>query len=489
MRSNLQAYVQVNGANSRSHLASGVLSSAGTAFASAVLFPLAVSITGLRRFLLAIIVLDIPLRIGTHLFWSEELGASGAVGGLEVSITTIALLGLYLLWFIGYVSRREVEPGISLYPALPLALYVAFETLSLYAARDPIVGLYEVILTAQMLFLFMYLINWIQTRNDITFVIRLLLIGLVLEAGIMIGLNISGQDVEIPGLPGHTLVAGAAEGAEEFSRPSGTLASPNVAGSYLSVMLTAVIGLLLITRAHGLHKTTLWISLALGLVALLMTYSRGGWLALFGSTLLSCYLGWRFLPPRRKSIVIGAAAVLFVSLLFDTPISRRLLQSDEGAAHSRIALNKLAITMIEDHALIGVGVNNFTLNLREYATHEFMGDWLYAVHNKYLLVWAEAGLGGLLAYLWFLSASLRRGWQCWKSRDPLYSPLALALGCGIFALIICDMFQSDRGRPLMQLLMFMAALIGTIHSWITPDCNGRYVSPIRVEAIPRQQVA
>lgn len=489
MQRNVQAYVEVSGPNSQSRLSSGVLSNAGTAVASAVLIPLAFSIAGLRRLLLAIIILDIPLRLGTHLFWSEELGATGAVGGLEVSITTVALLGLYLLWFMGYVSRREVEPSISLYPALPLALYVAFETLSLYAARDPIVGSYEVILTAQMLFLFVYLVNWVQTRRDVTFVLRMLLIGLVLEAGIMIGLKISGQDIEIPGLPGHTLLASGLEGEQDLTRLGGTFVSPNVAGSYFSVMLTIGIGLLLIARLRARYKVTLWVSVGLALIALLITYSRGGWLALFCSTVLLCFAAWRLLRPRRRLIVIGVVAALFVSLLFDTPVSRRLLQSDQGAAYSRIALNKLALRMIEDHPLIGVGANNFSLNLKEYATHEFIGEWLYAVHNKYLLVWAEAGLGGFLAYLWFLSASLRRGWQCWKSRDPLYSRLALALFCGIFALIICDMFQSDRGRPLMQLLMFMAALIAAIHSWTTPDFNRRYVSPIRVEAIPRQQVA
>jgi O-antigen ligase len=472
-----------------SHSGAGVLSVAGNAIASTVLLPLAASITNLRKVLLAIIILDVPLQVGTHLFWSEELAAIGALGGLEISLTTVALAILYFSWFVGYVSKRESENKISLRPALPLALYLIFEAVSLLDAADPILGSYEVLLMAQMLFLFIYLLNWIQTRRDVAFVIRMLLIGLILEAGIMIAVKLGGHDVEIPGMPGHTLQAGDAEGTERFARVGGTFASPNVAGSYLSITLTIMIGLLLLTRLRTLYKAAMIVSVSLGLIALVATYSREGWLALLCSTLLLCYIGWRSLRSSRKLILVGAFGALCLSLLSDTMLSRRLFENDEGAASSRIVLNKVAISMIEDHPILGVGANNFTLNLRNYATHEVMGEWLYAVHNKYLLVWAEAGLGGLIAYLWFVSASVRNAWRCWKHNVPLYSPLALALMCGISALMICNLFQADRGRPLMQLLIVLAAVIGTIHSWTAPGFDGRTNSSIPVEVTPRHQFA
>jgi O-antigen ligase len=466
MSSNFQA-VAAPDASARSEAASGMLSTVGTAVVSTSLVSLAASIVRLRTLLVMIILLDIPLQIGTHLFWSDDFAESGGLGGLEISITTLALAGLYFLWFVGYISRRQLEPAVSLGPALPLALYVLFEMVSLLAARDPVVGLYDIFLAVQMLLLFVYLTNWLRTRRDFAFVVRMLLVGLSIEAGIILGLKITGHDVEIPSLPGHTLVAGNAEGTEEFSRPGGTFASPNVAGSYLGTMLTITMGILLLTRPRPLYKGLLLLSFALGVVALLITYSREGWLALLCSALLLCFVSWRWLRSRRKFIILGAA-LLVASLLFDNAVSRRLFQSDEGAASSRIALNKLAIRMIEDHPIIGVGANNFTLNVREYASQEFIGEWLYVVHNKYLLIWVEAGVGGLLAYIWFLSASLRGGWQCWRVRNPLYSPLSLALFCGIFALAICNMFQADRGRPLMQLLVVLVALVETIKVRMAP---------------------
>jgi len=77
--------------------------------------------------------------------------------------------------------------------------------------------------------------------------------------------------------------------------------------------------------------------------------------------------------------------------------------------------------------LLGVGSNNFSTVMEGYVTRELQRDFLYTVHNKYLLVWTEVGVGGLLAYLAFLFGVLRKGWACWKSNDPLLAPLALGL--------------------------------------------------------------
>src|SRR5439155_18314025 len=83
----------------------------------------------------------------------------------------------------------------------------------------------------------------------------------------------------------------------------------------------------------------------------------------------------------------------------------------------------------------------------------------YTVHNKYLLVWSEAGIGALLAFLWFLGSTLRRGWSLWRRDDPLLSPLALGLTAGIIGQTVhmsVDIFQS---RPQIQLLWLVAGLL------------------------------
>src|SRR2546430_10049747 len=45
-----------------------------------------------QKLLLGIVVLDVPLQLGTHFFYREADASSGALGGLSISVTTIALL-------------------------------------------------------------------------------------------------------------------------------------------------------------------------------------------------------------------------------------------------------------------------------------------------------------------------------------------------------------------------------------------------------------
>src|SRR2546429_9727639 len=54
-----------------------------------------------QKLLLGIVVLDVPLQLGTHFFYREADASSGALGGLSISVTTIALLA--------YIRRGSFE--------------------------------------------------------------------------------------------------------------------------------------------------------------------------------------------------------------------------------------------------------------------------------------------------------------------------------------------------------------------------------------------
>src|SRR3989442_12161461 len=60
-----------------------------------------------QRFLLAILIIDIPLQLGTHLGFQEDAAAVGSLGGYDVSLTTMALAGLYLSWWTGSLLRPD----------------------------------------------------------------------------------------------------------------------------------------------------------------------------------------------------------------------------------------------------------------------------------------------------------------------------------------------------------------------------------------------
>src|SRR5207244_11317625 len=113
-------------------------------------------------------------------------------------------------------------------------------------------------------------------------------------------------------------------------------------------------------------------------------------------------------------------------------ITKRVISDDSGSAECRVSVMNLALRMVADTRILGVGANNFSAAIVDYLTPEFRKGFLYTVHNKYLLVWSEIGPGGLLAYLAFFLGILRVRRACWKQGDRFLSTLALGM---TFALI------------------------------------------------------
>jgi O-antigen ligase len=119
--------------------------------------------------------------------------------------------------------------------------------------------------------------------------------------------------------------------------------------------------------------------------------------------------------------------------------------------------------MVEANPVLGVGSNNFSVVMDRYLTSEFRHAFLYAVHNRYLLIWAEIGAAGLLAYLAFLLGALRKGWKCWLLGDPFLSPIALGIATAIVGHMVQMSVDIFRGRPTLQLLSLVAGLLAAIY--------------------------
>lgn len=430
-------------------------------FLLGALFPILGVIFGdVRKLLLAATILDIPLRLDVHLGYRHEVAALGSIGGFGVSVTTVSLVLLYALWLATVLTKSEPRSRPALGISFPAVLYLAFVVFSLIVARDPYLTLVEIALLVQMFLLYVYIVYHIRTRQDMVFVLGLLLLGLLVEGLILIGVYLTRQDLIMP--PISTQVHPNYTAGEPY-RPGGTLGSPNTAGGYFSFLLAPAASVLL-TRFHAAYKWLAALAFGLGCVALLLTLSRGGWLAFAFSISLFCLLAWRqgWLTPAIPVLLSLILALLLI--LFPDTIVTRLTADDNRAVYSRIPLMQLAFRIIEDNPLFGVGANNYAVAMPEYSKVGFGREWVYTVHNKYLLVWAETGIGGLLAFLLFLLAITRRGWQSCQLRDPLLSRLALGLTAALAGHMVHMAVDVFHDRTHIQLFWLIAGLITAMPS-------------------------
>lgn len=414
----------------------------------------------LERILLGIVILEIPIQVDTHLFFQEQWAEYGAIGGINVSITTICLALLYACWLIKYAVAAGYPWRERLFVGYSATAYVFCAGLSLWAAHDRLLAINSLVLIGQAYLIYTYVANRVSARSDAVFVVAMLLVALAMQGAIMVGIYAAGQSISLGPITGMI--------TEDY-RVGGTIGSPVVGASYLALLLALTVAVLATDLAPH-YKFLAVVSLLLGSASLMLTLTRGAWLAAAVSvTLLVALVMQRRLITAWVPAACAVAVVL-VGLLFHQNIVDRLLGDDEGSAQSRIPLIHVAWHMIEDYPLTGVGTNNAAAVGSQYiASPEFRSEWFYTIHNKYFLEWVELGTFGLLAFLWFLGTSLWRGWATWQRRDPLLSPIAAGIALAIVGQMLHMSVDVFNSRPQVQSLWLCAGLIVALSRMESPE--------------------
>ena len=190
-----------------------------------------------EKILLAIILIEIPIHLDVYLDQNRDEFALGALGGLNVSVTTVCLALLYGTWLARVAVRRTPLSANVLRTILPAIVYAAVVGVATLGAYAVDLSLFEVFLLAQAFLLLLYVVRRVRTEQDVRFVVTLLLAAVVAESLIMIGLRF---------VVGHSLsILHMQARIDDNGRIEGTLGSANTAASYFVVMLPVALGVLL----------------------------------------------------------------------------------------------------------------------------------------------------------------------------------------------------------------------------------------------------
>lgn len=410
-----------------------------------------------QRILLAVVAFNISWQVGKHFFLRQSVADLGSIGGLEISLTNLALAGLYIGWIVRIVTQprsftRQQRGRAQV--TLPAVLLMLFCAISLLVARDATLSVFGLWSALELFLLYLYIAKNVNSRDDVLFIVRIMLIGLIVQSTLMLA--------QAGGIVGNFNAYGFKARADFAgdNRISGTFGSPNPAAAYLAMVMVAALGVIFADVARA-DKYLAGIGVAMAAVPLVFTLSRGGWLS-FALGVATMFLVSRRRLPRKTMAMVVVVIVLLI-IPFTGSIMGRLSGDDNGSAAARMPLNKLAATMISDHPILGVGVNNFAIAMGPYLRNGFSGEFLYTVHNTCLLIWAETGIGGLVAFVWLLIAIVRQGSKCWQLRHPLFAPLGLSCTAAVVACIVQMSFEPFRTEAAYHMLWLFGGLLTAMH--------------------------
>jgi O-antigen ligase len=372
--------------------------------------------------------------------------------GAEFSV----LDGLALALYFSLPARRDSLPF-----RLAMSLYFVAVVLSTFQSPYPMATLFYVWQLARMFLIYAVVARGAAADPGIV-------------PAILTGMAI-GLFLQVPAVLWQRIVL-------HLSQASGTYDAQNILGLNSHFIVFPMFALFL-TRHGG------WFSFLVVLAGLsveLLTASRAtigiAAASYAGLFMLSALRQW----TSRKALIAASGIAVAVLLV---PVALLLVQQ-RGAGSvvssdvERDAFQEAARAMILRHPF-GVGANNYVIvaNVEGFnaAAHVPFDGWHGIVHNVYLLVGAETGIFGLIAFLLVLVQPMIVGFLCsWRNRKDPRGDLLLGLSVALLTVAIHSLFEwvliSDLSQyPLAMEIGMVAGLAKQLGFW-------RQVHPLNIRS-------
>lgn len=246
-------------------------------------------------------------------------------------------------------------------------------------------------------------------------------------------------------------------------RPPGTLGNANALGSVIAMALPlALVRVRWSWRRMDRRLWAVWVAVAS--MGLLLTFSRGAWLATlaglitFGGLMyfsqgLNSVAWWRTLSLMAcRRIAVGMVVVSTCVLLVLT-FSLSVFDTPRRETSTRLALLGVAWDMFLEHPLAGTGP--FTFGRFWLAERSFPPDQPHAhAHNLILNIAGELGLLGLVALLCTVMLIAWHGWRgMGRTSDPAERAHLAACGAALVAVLVHHMVEMPLLQPAVMLLL------------------------------------
>jgi putative inorganic carbon (HCO3(-)) transporter len=340
--------------------------------------------------------------------------------------------------------------------------------LALLTTSERFVGLTYFFSLLEYYFLYWLTYNMVQSEEDFRRIVRLLLVALAMQS--VIYFIQSGLGVTFD-LMGQTWEAG------DIPRAGGTV-STNPAGfaSFIMPALFMVIALAMV-KAQVWPKGYAVVLSLMGVAALALTFTRGAWSGFALGMIVVAIMGMRSSAIPGKTVLLGAVVAVIGGLLLLPAMLARVAgdYSDEGGSTTsgldeRLGLIKIALNIIAEHPVTGIGPGSYGHLFKSYLPGG-MDQWLFIVHNEFLLRAAEIGIPGALAFIFFLIVGFKVALRLARTGQTLVAVCALGWFGALIALVWQMNWVPWSGWSYNAMLWVMLGLMDAAQRLVVQDGN------------------
>lgn len=412
-----------------------------------VIFGLIAFIVTFSRLDLGVIVMIFLLYTQSYIIIGERYGLTNIVQGLIM----LLVLSMGTRWI---VYPREIPLGW-MRPLFLIIFYCLVCLASVLYAVDSSVAMPIAIETIKSGIIALIIAVTLINKDTFRLAIwTLLMVGIFLGTLSVIQFTLGTYGNTYGGYANAVLsnISGDSTGY----RLGGPVADPNYYAQMMLVLVPLALDRFWNEKRRLLKVLAAW---ALGVCSLtvLLTYSRGGFIALVIVVIATATVFYR--GQLHYLLALAVLALLLVNILpsrFAERISTLTdivsndtnsgVVSQDYSIRGRTSEMIVAVQMFADYPILGVGLGNYPILYQKYAQRlgmEFRAEVRQA-HNLYLEVAAETGLMGLFSFVLLLWVTLK---SVWMGRQILLrnnlisiSNMVTAYGLGFLGYLVAAFF-------------------------------------------------
>ncbi len=234
----------------------------------------------------------------------------------------------------------------------------------------------------------------------------------------------------------------------EYAKPFGSFVNRHNFAAFIEMAIAVPLGLLFVGAVERDKRLIYLTAIGLMGVALLLSGSRGGLIALLAEVVFILILTNKTKGSSKLVIKIGLAVLLFAVIVGGAIMiggESSLTRFAETAVSSDITTNRthiwgITLEIIKNNLPFGAGIGAFAAAYTPYDTMNGI-ERVEQAHNDYLQILADAGIIGLILAGFFIYQLFRTGLQNVKTENLFRRGVAVGAFAGCFAILVHSLFD------------------------------------------------
>ncbi len=343
-----------------------------------------------------------------------------------------AVLITVFFWLIRFLAYGRFSYRT---PAdIPILILSATIPITLWVTAFPETTSIQVYRLLSGIGLFYAIVNWGWTLQRLRWIINgLIIIGLLLAVAAPIAVEWSAKLAFIP-----------AQIYQPFNIMLSDTIHPNVMAGSLALILPISLGWFLFAwrELTILEKLLAFFSSLSMLIVLVLTQSRGAWIAIFAVLVFFPLFRWKWGWILSLFGILATAGLVYaigITRVMNAIVSGGSIRGIQG----RLEIWERAYYMIRDFPFTGIGMGSFTQVADALYPFSIANPGtIFHAHNLFLQIGADLGIIGLFAWVAIFVIHLV---QAWKSRLDGIKRNQLLIGAAGFALASSFLVMAIHG--------------------------------------------